>query len=112
MNDYISYTVIATGFDSARSNYAPKTIATKKSATTRLPENNGGFTFFGQENIDSKDLDVPTILRVNSPKASIDDEEEKIRQADLVLSHQDIPGQKKEQRKKIILKMMMIAHLF
>jgi len=77
MNDYISYTVIATGFDSARSNYAPKTIATRKSATTRLPENNGGFTFFGQENIDSKDLDVPTILRVNSPKASIDDEEEK-----------------------------------
>ncbi|MFZ2324541.1 MAG: cell division protein FtsZ [Ignavibacteriaceae bacterium] len=78
MNDYISYTVIATGFDSARSNYSPKSIATRKSSGTKLPENlNSGFTFFGQENVDSQDLDVPTILRVNSPKASIDDEEEK-----------------------------------
>ena len=78
MNDYISYTVIATGFDSARSNYSPKSIATRKSSGTKLPENlNSGFTFFGQENVDSQDLDVPTILRVNSPKASIDDEEDK-----------------------------------
>ncbi len=78
MNDYISYTVIATGFDSARSNYVPKTTATKKSPFTKPSENvNGGFTFFGQENIDKQDLDVPTILRVNSPKASLDDDDEK-----------------------------------
>jgi cell division protein FtsZ len=78
MNDYISYTVIATGFDSARSNYSPKTIATRKSSATKLSENiNSGFSFFGQESIDKQDLDVPTILRVNSPKASLDDEEEK-----------------------------------
>jgi cell division protein FtsZ len=78
MNDYISYTVIATGFDSARSNYVPQTTATKKSTFTKPSENvNGGFTFFGQENIDKQDLDVPTILRVNSPKASLDDDDEK-----------------------------------
>ena len=77
MNDYISYTVIATGFDSARGNYSPKAIATRKSSSPKLPENlNSGFTFFGQENVDSQDLDVPTILRVNSPKASIDDEDD------------------------------------
>jgi len=77
MNDYISYTVIATGFDSARSNYVPQTTATKKSTFTKPSENvNGGFTFFGQENIDKQDLDVPTILRVNSPKASLDDDDD------------------------------------
>lgn len=78
MNDYISYTVIATGFESARSNYVSKPTSTKKLPFTKSNENvNGGFTFFGQENIDKQDLDVPTILRVNSPKASLDDDEEK-----------------------------------
>jgi len=77
MNDYISYTVIATGFDGARGSSATKTIATRKSSSTKLPENlNSGF-LFGQSNVDSDDLDVPTILRVNSPKASLDDDEEK-----------------------------------
>ena len=76
MNDYISYTVIATGFDSARGSSAAKTLATRKSTSTKLPENlNSGF-LFGQSNVDSNDLEVPTILRVNSPKASLDDEEE------------------------------------
>jgi hypothetical protein len=78
MNDYISYTVIATGFDSARGNNGVRTIADKKQSTTKLSDNfRGGFTFFDQENVDSKDLDVPTILRVNSPKASLEDDEEK-----------------------------------
>jgi cell division protein FtsZ len=77
MNDYISYTVIATGFDSARGSVTARTIATRKSSSTKLPENlNSGF-LFGQSNVDSDDLDVPTILRVNSPKASLDDDEEK-----------------------------------
>jgi cell division protein FtsZ len=77
MNDYISYTVIATGFDSARGSATARTIATRKSSSTKLPENlNSGF-LFGQSNVDSDDLDVPTILRVNSPKASLDDDEEK-----------------------------------
>lgn len=75
MNDYISYTVIATGFDSARSNYSPKQIASRKSTTKLTDKINGGF--FGPEEIDKQDLEVPTILRVNSPKASLDDEEDK-----------------------------------
>jgi len=78
MNDYISYTVIATGFDSARSNYGPKTIATRKPSITKLQDSvQSGFIFSSQENVDSQDLDVPTILRVNSPKASIEDDEDK-----------------------------------
>lgn len=78
MNDYISYTVIATGFDSARSNYGPKTIATRKPSITKLQDSvQSGFIFSSQESVDSQDLDVPTILRVNSPKASIEDDEDK-----------------------------------
>ncbi|MBK7630546.1 MAG: cell division protein FtsZ [Ignavibacteriales bacterium] len=78
MNDYISYTVIATGFDSARgNNYSSKTIAAKKQTPTLSDNIRGGFSLFGPENVDSNDLDVPTILRVNSPKASIEDDEEK-----------------------------------
>lgn len=77
MNDYISYTVIATGFDSARGNNGARTIAAKK-PTTKLSDNfRGGYTFFDQENVDSKDLEIPTILRINSPKTSLEDDEEK-----------------------------------
>lgn len=78
MNDYISYTVIATGFDSARgNNYISKTITSKKPTTTLSDNIRGGFSLFGPENVDSNDLDVPTIIRVNSPKTSIEDDEEK-----------------------------------
>lgn len=78
MNDYISYTVIATGFDSARSNNFTKTISAKKQPSSLTDNMRGvGFSLFGPENVDSSDLDVPTILRVNSPKASIKDDEEK-----------------------------------
>jgi cell division protein FtsZ len=78
MNDYISYTVIATGFDSARgNNYGSKTIAAKKPVTTLSDNIRGGFSLFSNDSVDSNDLDVPTILRVNSPKASIEDDEEK-----------------------------------
>ena len=78
MNDYISYTVIATGFDSARANnYGSKTISAKKHTPTLSENIRGGFNLFGPENVDSNDLDVPTIIRVNSPKSSIEDDEEK-----------------------------------
>jgi cell division protein FtsZ len=79
MNDYISYTVIATGFDSARSNnYGSKTSTVKKHTPNLTDSLRGaGFNLFGSENVDSNNLDVPTILRVNSPKASIEDDEEK-----------------------------------
>lgn len=79
MNDYISYTVIATGFDSARtSTFAAKPAAAAKKQPPKLSDNfRGGFSFFDQENVDQQNLEVPTILRMNPPKASIDDEEEK-----------------------------------
>ena len=78
MNDYISYTVIATGFDSARgNNYGSKTITAKKQTPTLSDNIRGGFSLFGPDNVDANDLDVPTIIRMKSPKSSIEDDEEK-----------------------------------
>ena len=79
MNDYISYTVIATGFDSARgNNYGSKTIAAKKQTPTLTDNIRGGFSLFNNpDNVDSNNLEIPTIIRVKSPKAPIDDDEEK-----------------------------------
>ena len=79
MNDYISYTVIATGFDSARgNNYGSKTITAKKN-TPSLTENlrGAGFNLFEQDNVDSNNLEIPTIIRMKSPKTPIEDDEEK-----------------------------------
>ena len=78
MNDYVSYTVIATGFDSARgNNYVNKTSNVKKQPTTLTDKIHSGFSLFGPDNVDANDLEVPTILRVNSPKTSIEDDEDK-----------------------------------
>ncbi len=78
MNDYISYTVIATGFDSARGNSYSSKSNTIKKQTPSLTENiRGGFNLFQQDNVDSADLDVPTIIRMKSPKTPIEDDEEK-----------------------------------
>ena len=77
MNDYLSYTVIATGFDSARPTNFSKTITAKKQPTSLSDKIHSGFNLFNNDNVDANDLDVPTILRVNSPKASIEDDEEK-----------------------------------
>jgi cell division protein FtsZ len=72
LNDYVSYTVIATGFDN--NNQMPKTPKAKSKA----PENfRGGFSFLEDNEIDKQNLDIPTIIRVNSPKASLDKEKEK-----------------------------------
>ncbi|MCH8325677.1 MAG: cell division protein FtsZ [Bacteroidetes bacterium] len=72
MNDYVSYTVIATGFDSARAKPAyKKTTENKEKGTFR-----GGFDFLKTTDIDQDDLDIPTIMRVNKPKASLEKEEE------------------------------------
>ncbi len=78
MNDYVSYTVIATGFDSARKSFP---IVKSKPEIKGNPDSlefRGGFNFLDTDNIDKEDLEVPTILRVNidSPNASIGDIEE------------------------------------
>lgn len=79
MNDYISYTVIATGFNSAKTFSASKSSSAMNKKKTNLSDHlRSGFnpSFFEQENVDKQDLDTPTILRVNSPKAQLDDNEE------------------------------------
>jgi cell division protein FtsZ len=75
MNDYVSYTVIATGFESSQGFTKAQKKATqpqpKKQDTFR-----GGFNFLENDEVDKENLDVPTILRVKSPKASIEPNEE------------------------------------
>lgn len=76
MNDYISYTVIATGFDAGRNPYGLKSSRTvKQPEPTEMKFRGGGFNLFENSDFNSDDLDTPTILRVNRPKASLDDEE-------------------------------------
>lgn len=79
MNDYISYTVIATGFETGRSNYSAKQVASRKSSTTKLPDKSAtGWTIFNQpDDVDKTNLDVPTILRVNGTKTPLEDDEDK-----------------------------------
>jgi cell division protein FtsZ len=75
MNDYVSYTVIATGFEGSHQAFAEK----GKSISAKPKEKEffrGGFNFMENKEVDTEDLEVPTILRVKSPKSSIDKEEE------------------------------------
>ncbi|PJA98542.1 MAG: cell division protein FtsZ [Ignavibacteriales bacterium CG_4_9_14_3_um_filter_30_11] len=72
MNDYVSYTVIATGFSSARS----KLTITKQEKNEKDIFRGGGFDFLKSTDVDQDDLNVPTIMRVNKPKATLDNEED------------------------------------
>src|SRR5690606_2854907 len=67
MNDAVSYTVIATGFDGAQ-----KGFGSKHFKVTPQKENDlkSGFSFMHNNEVDKDDLEVPTILRVQKPKAS------------------------------------------
>jgi len=84
MNDYVSYTVIATGFDSARKSFAQSNFKsqTKKTTGEQLSFR-GGFNFLDTTNIDKEDLDVPTILRVKSPSSQIEEPEDEEQEATL-----------------------------
>jgi cell division protein FtsZ len=73
MNDYVSYTVIATGFDSARKTFPAAKSSPKKEVVQESFNFRGGFNFMDIDNIDKEDLEVPTILRVKRPTSSIDD---------------------------------------
>ena len=81
MNDYVSYTVIATGFDSAKRSFAASTFKSQSKKPGEQLSLRGGFNFMDTTNVDKEDLDVPTILRVKSPSSQMDepadDEEEK-----------------------------------
>lgn len=78
MNDYISYTVIATGFNSAKTFTAAKTSAVNKKKQNLSDHLRSGFmpSMFEQGDIDKQDLDTPTILRVNSPKTQLEDNDD------------------------------------
>jgi len=71
MNDYVSYTVIATGFDNSNKPYKAVQQKPKSSDSFR-----GGFNFLEDSDIDKDNLDIPTIYRVKSPKTSMDQEKE------------------------------------
>ena len=76
MNDYVSYTVIATGFDSARKSFAAGSFKPQEKKTGEQLSFRGGFNFMDADSIDKEDLEVPTILRVKSPSTQMDDSEE------------------------------------
>jgi cell division protein FtsZ len=71
LNDYVSYTVIATGFENSGKGY--KTPQVKSKNTDNIK---GGFLFNQNMDIDKENLEVPTILRVNSPKTQLSEDKE------------------------------------
>ncbi|HUX61588.1 MAG TPA: cell division protein FtsZ [Ignavibacteriaceae bacterium] len=75
MNDYVSYTVIATGFESSRQNFNAKTSKDSQEKYKNQDAFRGGFNFLDNTEIDKDDLEVPTFFRVKSPKSSIDDKD-------------------------------------
>ena len=76
MNDYVSYTVIATGFDSARKTFKSAEPKQQTKGSQEALQFRGGFNFMDTDNINKEDLEVPTILRVKSPNSTIDEPEE------------------------------------
>ena len=77
MNDYVSYTVIATGFDGSTKSFisrSSKSIRQKH----KEPDVFAGKLNFGEipTEIDSSDLDVPTIYRVKKPISQLDFDKE------------------------------------
>ena len=81
MNDYVSYTVIATGFDGSTKSFISKSSKTAKQKPKEPDVFVGKFNFNNEPTeIDSSDLDVPTIYRVKRPSTEleIDKEDENI----------------------------------
>ncbi len=73
MNDYVSYTVIATGFETTNQGFGAKGKSAKAKPADTF---RGGFNFLENTDINSEDLEVPTILRVKSPKSTLEDKTE------------------------------------
>ena len=75
MNDYVSYTVIATGFETGKKTFYTKNISPKETKRDTTKDFGGGFDFI-TDDIDEEDLEVPTIIRVNKPKATLSPKED------------------------------------
>lgn len=71
MNDYVSYTVIATGFESTFKGY--KTPQAKSKSVDSVK---GGYLFPKDADIDKENLDIPTIIRVSGNKTTLDEKKE------------------------------------
>ena len=74
MNEYVSYTVIATGFDAARKK--PEKLK-EQIIKDRLPFTSirgSGFTQSELEFDEKEDLDVPTIFRVKGSKSALEED--------------------------------------
>lgn len=73
MKDYISYTVIATGFNQQAATFEP--TSEKKPKAEKQPHNKmtESFGFWNKNhNYDQDDLEVPTIFRVRKPSTLLD----------------------------------------
>ena len=72
MNDYVSYTVIATGFQGSNSSGKSKTTALPKSTSaTSVDSFRGGFNFKDPEEINQDDLEIPTFFRLNGAQSKM-----------------------------------------
>ena len=78
MNDYVSYTVIATGFDNTHGTIASKNSQAQQKKASDDDSYFGGFNFMDSNDIDKEDLEIPTIYRVKSPKAMLDNKEDDV----------------------------------
>jgi len=72
MNDYVSYTVIATGFEGSHQSFSVKGTKSLHSKSKETEVFRGGFNFLENTEINKEDLEVPTILRVKSPKSALE----------------------------------------
>jgi len=73
MNDAVSFTVIATGFESSNKGYGSKHF---KITPQKENDFRSGFSFLRNDEIDKEDLEVPTILRVQKPKATLNTDDD------------------------------------
>lgn len=73
MNDYVSYTVIATGFDGTTRSFVSRNSKTTKPKVKEPDVIAGRFNFANENSeIDPSDLEIPTIYRVKSPVSKLD----------------------------------------
>ncbi|NWF90929.1 MAG: cell division protein FtsZ [Ignavibacteriaceae bacterium] len=73
MNDYVSYTVIATGFDGQSRSFSSKTYKSTKSKQ-KEPDVFAGRFNFGTEpaEVDTTNLEIPTYLRIKKPQSQLE----------------------------------------
>jgi cell division protein FtsZ len=71
LKDYVSYTVIATGFDDPKKSYSTPPPTQKKAELPKETRMKSGFLFNSRDDIDTNNLDEPTILRVRKPDVKL-----------------------------------------